>query len=649
MHTYRIRLYLLALVFVVTVNVNNAATTTGSYLSEADRARLKQVFLNSLELSDVAGVNYAVQGLKLLGESVSKLQDVCKFLATKSSAPDATPEALYHITSAWRSLGSCSGSVPSATITKSLTDVLNNDASTVPDLFYAVHALNSVGQRKWDTQKLIKGLQSALKKDDSLLNLGYSFHIAVLLGADGTFAFDRIEDAIVQADEVDSRFLQFEGGLSITALLVNGAYKLAGTINKPPPITGDQAVKFANYFLSRRSVQTPKGAYSLLEVLNTLTNNKFHLPVAITLASPPAVSSDQPKVSVKVSNLLGKPLSSDPLSVTAESATRVGDEVVVLSKKKFEQSASDRTMYSLNLMEVKPERGLYKLTVSAALAKPDPRLVGNVGASLTIKVMCAVAVENVEIGTADADQTTQPKLTKVLFPNQLATTIEADSLQKLIMKFTLKDKTTNKLMTVHQAFVRLYKKDTNQEIIFVAEPDTSKTYKFDMDVGGKAAEFGHKSGVYSIELIIGDAVLSNSFAWTLGSVNLKFAEQSAAFAGAKDPYLYAIKPEIKHLFREPERRPPVLVSNLFTGLLCIPILILLGLWVKIGVNISNFPFSLSAIGFHLGLGGIFALFGIFWLQLNMFQTVKYLLGIGVVTFLCGNKLLSKIASERKHR
>jgi oligosaccharyltransferase complex subunit delta (ribophorin II) len=45
--------------------------------------------------------------------------------------------------------------------------------------------------------------------------------------------------------------------------------------------------------------------------------------------------------------------------------------------------------------------------------------------------------------------------------------------------------------------------------------------------------------------------------------------------------------------------------------------------------------------------GIFLLFGVFWLQLNMFQTIKYLLGIGIVTFLCGNKLLAKIASDRK--
>lgn len=61
--------------------------------------------------------------------------------------------------------------------------------------------------------------------------------------------------------------------------------------------------------------------------------------MAITLASPAAVSSEQPKVSVRVSDLLGRALSSDPLTVTAESATRVGDDVVVLSKKKFEPTS----------------------------------------------------------------------------------------------------------------------------------------------------------------------------------------------------------------------------------------------------------------------------------------------------------------------
>lgn len=59
------------------------------------------------------------------------------------------------------------------------------------------------------------------------------------------------------------------------------------------------------------------------------------------------------------------------------------------------------------------------------------------------------------------------------------------------------------------------------------------------------------------------------------------------------------------MFREPEKRPPVFVSNLFTGLCLAPVILLFILWAKLGINISNFPLSLSAIGFHVGLGGNF--------------------------------------------
>ena len=66
-----------------------------------------------------------------------------------------------------------------------------------------------------------------------------------------------------------------------------------------------------------------------------------------------------------------------------------------------------------------------------------------------------------------------------------------------------------------------------------------------------------------------------------------------------------------------------------------------------GVNVSNFPVSVTGLGFHLGLGAIFALYYFFWLNMSMFTTLKYLIMIGVVTFLCGNSMLSKIAEKRK--
>ena len=37
------------------------------------------------------------------------------------------------------------------------------------------------------------------------------------------------------------------------------------------------------------------------------------------------------------------------------------------------------------------------------------------------------------------------------------------------------------------------------------------------DVGGSAADFGYVSGKYSMDLIVGDAVVENPFSWTLVS------------------------------------------------------------------------------------------------------------------------------------
>jgi Oligosaccharyltransferase subunit Ribophorin II. len=54
--------------------VSDGATTTASYLSTSDRARLKQVLNSAWELKDLASVHFAVLGFKLLGEAIPKQQ-----------------------------------------------------------------------------------------------------------------------------------------------------------------------------------------------------------------------------------------------------------------------------------------------------------------------------------------------------------------------------------------------------------------------------------------------------------------------------------------------------------------------------------------------------------------------------------------------
>ncbi|XP_034252960.1 dolichyl-diphosphooligosaccharide--protein glycosyltransferase subunit 2 [Thrips palmi] len=635
---------LFILVALTLAHVSSALPATSSYLTANDRSRLRQVLDGAWVPNDLATVHYGALAYTLLGQAVNKPQEVCKFLGTKTS--ETNPEVLFHLAGAWQAIGSC-GTLQSAGIVKKLNEVASSDASPMSDVYYAVLGLKSLRQRPTDVAKVLKNVQSSLKKDDSALSLGYAFHVAAALGAEGRVIFDRIQDAVAQADEVDGRFLQFEGGLSITALVVSGSFNLATSQNKAPPLNHEQTTKFANYFLSRRSVQTVKGIYSLLDVLSTLSSNKFVLPVSISLEGSSAVSSSNPKILLKVSDVLGKPISTSTVTVTAESAKGGEDSVVILSKKKFE-ATSDKTVFSLNVFEEKPAPGQYSLTVSASLSQADPRIPSNIVTTVTMKAMCAVTISSFEIGTADADQTTQPKMHKVTYPSKLPSVLEADSQQKVVVRFQLVAAGSNKPLAVHQAFLRLWNDKTKQEIIFNAEKDSSKTYKFDMDIGAKDPDFGYLSGEFHVDLIIGDAIIVNPLMWHVADLKL-----AAPSSDAREDYtsshasLFKPKPEIKHMFREPEVRPAAVVSNLFTALVCAPLLILLGLWAKLGINISNFPMSLSAIGFHIGLTSIFGLFVVFWLELNMFATMKYLVGLGALTFLSGNKMLAHIATRPK--
>ncbi|XP_076083162.1 dolichyl-diphosphooligosaccharide--protein glycosyltransferase subunit 2-like isoform X1 [Mytilus galloprovincialis] len=610
------------------------ALTPSTFLTTIDKARLKSVFEAAFPVNDVINAHYSILGLKMMNIPVPNSQEACKKVTSLVDAKSVS--SLYHASGAAKALGSCK--VNAANAQTFLSESIKNTAS-VADIFSAFFALKNLGLSV-DNSKVSKALAEALKKDDSPLSYGYAFLVSAEIGGDVKKMFDSIEDIVAQADEVDEKYLQFEGGLYATALVIDAAYKLSETAKKAPTIPEEKVLKFANYFLSRKHVHQTRSAYHLLSVVKTLTENKYHIPVAVTLASSVAVSQSMSTVQVRVSNLMGAPLG--PLTVVADSAKHLRDDAIVLSKKPF--SAKDESLYEINFMESKPAPGFYRLTISATPKKADKRFLGTSGAFVEVKVTTQVSIENVEIGIADKDQTTASRTTKLQYPKKAANTFEADSHQKIIMKFQLKDKSSSKSVSAHQTFVKLTNQNTNQEIVFVAQTESSGGYKFDLDVGANAKEFGQLSGKYGMELIVGDAVIENPFSWSLADVELNFAD--APTPKTKESQ-YAKKPEIKHLFREPEKRPPAVVSTVFTALVLLPLAILFICWMKIGANISNFPMSLSAVGFHVCLAGIFGLYYLYFTCLNMFDTVRYLGLLAIPTFLFGNRLLSSIAAKRK--
>jgi len=253
-----------------------------------------------------------------------------------------------------------------------------------------------------------------------------------------------------------------------------------------------------------------------------------------------------------------------------------------------------------------------------------------------------------EVGVADSDQSTAPKMKKITYPQRLDGSVEADVHQKLILKFLLRDSLSGEAVAVHQAFVRLTQVDTQQEIFFVAEHDSSSVYKFDLDLAAKAKDFLYQSGDYLLDLIVGDSVIENPTVWTITNLKLTFTASAAANTkSAQTGDMYRPKPEIIHMFRQPEKRPPSIVSNAFTLLAALPFALFLILVPRAGIDFTSFSFSPSALAFHACLGGIFTLFASFWLYLNMFQTLKLLAILALPTFITGNYMLTTIANKRK--
>ncbi|XP_071041016.1 dolichyl-diphosphooligosaccharide--protein glycosyltransferase subunit 2 isoform X1 [Parasteatoda tepidariorum] len=607
------------------------ALTPSTFLTNADQQRLKKILSSAFPLNDLTTAHYAVLGYTLLNEKLP--EDPCRFFDSKIDKKRL--ETLFHATSGGK-LANCK--LTTTGLQQALDSAIAED-SPMQDIYHAVLSLKNLNL-KTDSAKVSKVLTAALKRDDSVINLAYAFHVASVLPGDVTQFFERIEDVIVQADEVDGKYLQFEGGLGITATTISGVYKLATVSKKAPALTPEQAIKFTNYFLSRKFVQSVKGAAQLLEVLKIFTTNKFHIPVALTLASNSALSDENPNIQVRITNVLGSSLG--PLTVTVDNAKRNGDDVVVMSKKAFQPVKGSNILYTLNFLENKPLRGFYTVTISAVPSKADPKLIGNAGAQISVKVMTEVTVEGAEIGTAYRDQVSATKTTSITYP-QKSVKLDVDNHQKIFMKFALKDKNAKTALVAHQAFVQFTNQETGQEVVFVTEPDSSSIYRFDLDVSVKGKDFLYSSGVYDINLIVGDAVLKNPFVWKMAKVTFSFPG-TPPMKSPENPY--QPKPEIRHMFREKEKIPSSLVSNTFSVLCVAPLLLLLILWIKLGANLSNFPCSIYAAGFHTGLLAIFCLFACFWMHLNMFCTLKYLLGIGLFTFVSGHKLLSKLAAEK---
>ncbi|CAG2177440.1 unnamed protein product, partial [Oppiella nova] len=330
----------------------------------------------------------------------------------------------------------------------------------------------------------------------------------------------------------------------------------------------------------------------------------------------------------------------------------------IFQKKPLIGVQGDSRLFAVDFLEGRPARGQYSVSIS--VSKSDSRFVSNFAQILKVVVLTEVSVDFGEIAVLFGDTGGTAKQHRLEFPKTLSEVLDADSQQRIVFRFALKDakSASKEPMSAHQTFVRFANSRSAQEVVFVAEMDSELNFKLDLNLHSKAKDFRHLSGEYEISLLIGDPVIQNPIHWSVARVRLHFAGDQSEREAPKDAF--GAKPEIRHEFRAHEKRPAPVVSNAFSVLALLPLALLFALvsapigqsvsdsslsppqWLRLGVNFGRFSLSLSALVFHSSLAAIFLLYGLFFYTLNMFETCKYLTPVAALAFLAGHQLLARL-------
>uniref|UniRef100_S4PMW5 Dolichyl-diphosphooligosaccharide--protein glycosyltransferase subunit 2 n=1 Tax=Pararge aegeria TaxID=116150 RepID=S4PMW5_9NEOP len=594
-----------------------------------DVKRLQGILEEGVKSKDVGALYFSLKGLTLLK---APLPDVCDDIS-KIKYDLGNIEQIFYLTNA-AELSGCQNYLSPEVLRTPVATLDKKDAS-LADVYHAIYSMKALGKGTvYDREDSLKNLIQILKKDDTPANYAYVFALCEHMGCNAWTAM-HAESALLAADETDSKMLHFDGGLPVTSLVLSTIFRTYKNLKKPSPLTEGQRYKFAAYLLSRRSVTSPRGAALLLEAAMLLADEQ-PTPISIVFKDRKYITSDIDTIEFSVTDLIGRPVPNlKPEEVVAQSGTRLADDVVVLSKQPLSQKQSEQTTFVLNLSKIKAQHGLYKISLSA----------GSKSASFNVAVLGEIQVTSVEIGVGDVDGTTSPKISTVAYPNKLGEKLQADHLQKVSLKFSVRDK-FNKPVLLQQAFVRVAPLAGPEEAIYVAEPDNSKTYKVDLNVGAISKHLSHASGLYSVTLLLGDSAVAAPVSWQLADLALNFGRDAIALGS---PAVRGPLGEVRHAFRAAEARPARVLSDVFACACAAPLLLLLLLWARLGLNFSLCPCSPSALLFHAALGGSLALYGGLWLQLSMFDTLRYLFPLGGLTFLSGHRLLRRLAADKAAR
>ncbi|WRX11226.1 Dolichyl-diphosphooligosaccharide--protein glycosyltransferase subunit Swp1 - like 1 [Theobroma cacao] len=467
---------------------------------------------------------------------------------------------------------------------------------------------------------------------------------------DGALYFD---DKLVDGHE-------HQGPLSTTSSVVRGltafAAVTAGSVNLP----GDKILGLAKFFLGIGVPGDAKDFFNQIDSLACLESNrqdlKFHLPcrvsipLILSLPSTELSLTKKDSLKVRVNTVLGS--NAPPLTVKLVGAFSSGSKDASLVESQELKFDAVTGVHILSSLPKSIDVGSYTFVFEIVLHESEHEKVYVTGNQTKVPIFVTglIKIENAEITVLDGDLGSIETQKKLDLAGQNVVSLSANHLQKLRISFQL---TTprGRPFKPHQALLKL-RHESKIEHIFVVG-NSGKQFEIVLNFLGLVEKFFYLSGRYDIELAVGDAVMENSLLRAIGHIELDLPEPPEKAPRPPpqpvDPYSrYGPKAEITHIFRAPEKHPPKELSLAFLGLTILPLLGFLVGVLRLGVNLKNFPSkaipATFAILFHVGIGAVLLLYVLFWLKLDLFQTLKLLGFLGVFLVLVGHRILSHLAA-----
>lgn len=458
----------------------------------------------------------------------------------------------------------------------------------------------------------------------------------------------KVGNLVDRADDSDGMTIWSDAGAKaasapkVTAAVVRGMGALGRALKKPSPMEPEAAVGAAEFLMSSRWVGDVSEAYWWLSGIKALTSLKDAAPVAVWMSSNSVGGGDA--LELNVQDLFGAPKEGD-VKVHVVSMHPIGKgSAVAISNQ--EMSSKGPGVFSLPLAAAKLEPGEYRINLKVS---GDVKL-----SEFSRDVVVTGALEPVEFSvviSALSDTVGKGAKKTVAYPQALKEGGAAVSLatQRLTAGVKLNSASTGKPWKgLSQVFLHLTHVESGLEASFAGKYDgPTKEYVFVLTTASAKDRLHGKSGVFKAQVVAGDVAASKPLAWDVGSLTIKFPEgsETAESSAGLEPL-----PVIEHLFREPESRPPAIISLVFAGAtIGVPwIALMAGLRIA-GANLRNMPLGagfLPAVAFQVGVGAICFMYLLFWLRVNMFTTLNYVIVLAIGTMIAGWMTLSNINGAR---